>query len=194
MNRMLIVVALFGALCVAGSAVAQGPGGPGGGKKKAPSAAAAQAAAEQDDVKSLEAALQKLRSQLDDVEARLKKSKAAQEPEKKDGFKGFGPKGSQGPGGFGPGGADKKGFGPAFAPGSDGFKGFGKKGFGPGPDGFKGIGKKGFGPDNKDSFKGIVKKEEKAAPPGPVGSASIEDRLDRLLRELEEIRRELRQK
>jgi hypothetical protein len=158
MKRMLLVAALFAAVGRAASAVAQPPGGF---KKKGPPAA------EQNELKDLEALVQKLRAQLEDVETQLKKLKGAAE---KDAERPFGP-----PGGFG------------------GFKGkgfpFGKK------DAEKSKDEK--SPPEKEEGKKQFGKKGVGAPAGAPDkseASGVEERLDRLIRELEALRRDLKQK
>jgi hypothetical protein len=156
MKRMLTVIALFAAVCVARSAVAQGPGGFGFKKKGFPGAG------EADGIRKLTAELEKLRVQLDEVERLLKKAQGTPAKEtpsfgKWDGWKGFDKKGF----------AEWKGWGPPWA-GADWKKGFGPKDFG-------------------------QKKFERPAVGRPA-SSDIDERLDRLTRDLEELRRALKKR
>jgi hypothetical protein len=192
MKRMFLVLFLAATVSMAGTAMAQGPRGSGGFKKKGEAPAT-----EDGGVKKLESELDKLRRQLQELEQLLNKAKAAAakegqgkvreaiekkedkrsggSSEKKEGKKAGGDFERKEPKEFGPDGGparkERKGFGPG-----GGFEKKGRKDFGPGGD----IGKKdrkGFGPP----------------PGGPARPASVEERLDRILRELEDIRRELKQ-
>jgi hypothetical protein len=187
MKRMLLMIGLFAAVSVTGSALAQGPGG--FGKKKGPPAASAF-----DRLERIEGELAQIHRQLNKIEAILRQSRGSES-------KGFGP----GPWGFAKKAFDKKGFGWA--------KGFEKKGFG--PPGFdkkgfgwaKGFEKKGFGPpgfDKKDGWKGFEKKAfdnkpfEKKRDFSPPASGrtgpSIQEQLDQIQREIGELRRVLKKK
>jgi hypothetical protein len=196
MKRMFLVLVFAATIFMAGEAMGQGPGGS---KKKGGAPAVAD-----DGVQKLEGELAKLRGQLQELEELVNRAKAAAAAEgkakeskgkddkeaggiveKKEGTR-FGPGGfleKKEGGGFGPGGFDKKG--------GKGFGGFGKKdgkGFGPGGN----FGKKEGSPPTDD---GNADKKDRNRPGpaagGSAGPASIEKRLDRILRELEDIRREI---
>src|ERR1051325_741794 len=153
-----------------------------------------------DAVKSLQAELEKLREQIKEVQAKLAK---ASTPGAEFGRGGCG-RGGFGPGGFGPGKGDefyKKGGGKAFGPaGKDGPKmdpatvteryEFYKKLYDALPkEKGKGKGFEGKGKGFEGKFKGFEGKgKEKAGP----GASSIDARLDRLMREIEDLRKELR--
>jgi hypothetical protein len=171
MKRTLAVIAIFGSICLAGSAMAQGPGGPEGFKKKfGPGFSGANS------IQKLEAQMEKLSIQIRDLDAFVKKELGGSAHEGKghgrghgkSAWKGYGPphhhgrhgphahamKGHWGYGphhhGKGPGGPhgfDKewhRGYGPPHhgkEPGGQG--GFDKKASGSSAGGFE---KKGFGP------------------------------------------------
>jgi hypothetical protein len=157
--------------------------------------------------KGVQEEIERLRERLRELEGRLKKAKGddkGQRPDTKKGERGEAKKGEAKKGERPADKADdgraaafremreyidrklaeleRKGDRPATR---DGFGGFGKGGFGKG--GFGGpFGRGGFG-------MGFEKKDEKRQEPAARGS-DVEQRLDRLMRELEEIRRELRRK
>jgi hypothetical protein len=225
MKRMLAVIAVFGSICIAGTAVAQGSGGPGGFKKKfGPDASGGS-------IQRLEHQVEQLRLQILDLELYLKHGKSGWAKEGKgygrgrSGFekKGYGPPWGKGPGGFdkkgpwgygppgkGPGGPGfekkrPKGFGPppGKGPGGPGFDKKGPKGFGP-PSG-KGPGGPGFGPPpgadggfgafDKKAFNPPAGKMDKKAlnPPATAPkTATTQERLDQIIREIGELRRALK--
>lgn len=162
------------------------------------------------EIKKIEEELAQLMDQIKDVQAKLARLSAAvagkkgdeKAKEEKKGFEGRG-FGGFGPGGFGPGGFGKGGFGPG---------GFGRGGFGGrgGPDGMSEevikeryeFYKKLY-EESKSKAKDEAKKsgEQKQGfefkfkfkgPEGKKGSGEIEARIDRLIRELEEIRSDMK--
>jgi hypothetical protein len=161
--------ALVAGLCVAGSGTAQprpggsdrGPG-PNPGRPDGP------------DVRKLEAEMEKLSTQLKEVEARLARMQRAEAP--KDG-PGGDRRGDRGPG---PGG-DRPGFG-------------GGRGPGPGASGFQGFGR--FGPDGPrgpggDRGPGGGRGPAGPGRPGAGGPPDIGRRLDRIINELEQLKKDL---
>lgn len=158
------------------------------------------------EIKKIEEELAQLMDQIKDVQAKLARLSAAVAAKKgeekgKEEKKGF--EGGRGFGGFGPGGFGKGGFGPG---------GFGRGGFGGrgGPDGMSEevikeryeFYKKLY-EESKSKAKDEAKKsgEQKQGfefkfkfkgPEGKKGSGEIEARIDRLIRELEEIRSDMK--
>jgi hypothetical protein len=162
------------------------------------------------DIKKLEDDLAQLMDKVKDTKAKLDKAREGGDQKKDFGKQGFEGKGfgGFGRGGFGPGG---------FGKGKGGFGGFGGKGFegkkgsekldpetvkeryeyykklydelpkekskGDGKKGPPFEGKKGFPFEGKKGFGG-----------GPGGGGSVEARIDRLIRELEQLRSELNAK
>jgi hypothetical protein len=175
MKRMLAVIAVFGSVCLAGSAVAQGPVGGGGFKKKFGPEASGTGS-----IQKLERQVEALRIQIRDLEIYLKRGAAKEGRGYGRGWgsstrRGYGPPArgwpgasrgydKKGPWGYGPAAGrewwkeygGKKGpwaYGPPPGKGPGGPGGFdkkGPKGFGPppgkGPAGAGGFDKKGFGP------------------------------------------------
>jgi hypothetical protein len=196
MTRMFLVLALATAVSMAGTAMAQGPRGSSGFKKKGEAPAA-----EDEGVKKLESELNKLRTQLYELEQLVSKAKAAAAKEgqgkarggpgdslekkegkrpggsfqKKEGKKAGDDLESKEPKNFGPEGGPENKDRKAFGPGGS-LEKKDRKDFGPGGD-FGKKERKGFGPPLG----------------GPARPASVEERLDRILRELEAIRRDLKQ-
>jgi len=125
--------------------------------------AAAQPPAGRDSVKKLEADVEKLRTQLDELEARLKKMK----------------------------GADAKTTGKEFG-------GMGWGGNFGGPWGRGGWGSGGWGGKmDPEQMKKMMEADGKGGDSRPAsgsGATDLERRLDRVLTEIEELRRELRRK
>ncbi len=193
MIRMLLVVALFGAVALAGSALAQGPGGPGGfGKKKGPPGASGS-----EGIRRIEDELAQIHQQLDRIEALLKEAHSA---ERKGGWaKGWEKKGFHGGSkGFAKRGAwargwERKGFGgpPGFARRGGWAKGWEKKGFGPHGFAKKGFGKKAF--EKKEGDRDFEKKKAFGPPAeGRPSSSSIQERLEQIQQEIGELRRVLK--
>jgi translation initiation factor IF-2 len=168
MRRLICVTALTVGLCLAGTTTAQPrPGGPDRGRGDGP------------DVKKLEAELEKLSAQLKDLDARLSKMQQANAP--KDGPRGDRSTTGPGPGGRqagGRGGDDRPG------PGFGGGRGFGPEGgrafdrFAPGGPRGPGGGPGARGPGGRRG-------------PGTGGPPDIGRRLDRIIDELERLKKDL---
>ena len=139
------------------------------------------------DLKKLEADLNKLREQVKEAEAKLARAKEAPGNRFEGKKKGF----DKGPPGFEKKGFDKKDFG-------KGFGGFGK---GPGkmdPDIIKTkyeFYKKLYGDSKRETARPSASPFGTGKGPGGFGgSRSLEARIDRLIQELEELRKEVRRK
>lgn len=173
MRRLICVIALSAGLCVAGTAAAQPrPGGPGPDRKDGP------------DVRRLEAQLERLSGQLKEMETRLARMQSPPAPRDeprgggaadrgpRSGGPPFGRLGDRGPG------APFSGRGPGFGRGEQGIGRFGPDGpRGSGsPGGLRGPGAGGSGGDRG---------------PGAGASPDIARRLDRIINELEELKRDL---
>ena len=177
MRRLMF--ALVAGLCVAGSGTAQprpggsdrGPG-PNPGRPDGP------------DVRKLEAEMEKLSTQLKEVEARLARMQRAEAPKDgpggdRRGDRGPGPGGDR-PRAGGPGG-DRPGFG-------------GGRGPGPGASGFQGFGR--FGPDGPrgpggDRGPGRPGGDGPGRGPGAGGPPDMGRRLDHIINELEQLKKDL---
>jgi hypothetical protein len=176
MRRIMYVAALTAGLCVAGSSPAQpGPGGPRG-RGDGP------------DVRSLQSQLEKLTAQVKELEAKLARVEDSkdrgrpaagdrQEPKER----------------TRPGTGERRGPGPDFGPGRGGppferFRDGDRRGpgFG-GPGRFGPPGPSRFGPDGPRGRDG-----DRAPMPREVGSsAEVNRRIDRIIGELEQLKREL---
>jgi hypothetical protein len=187
MRRLLSLTALSIGLCVAGSATAQPrPGGPDRGRGDGP------------DLRRLEVQLEQLNAKLNELEGRL--ARMQQGPTRKDG------PGAERPGDRGPGpggerprfagpGGDRPGFGGGRGPGPGGM---GVDRFGPDGPGGMGVGR--FGPDDpRGPGAGGPRGPGAGGPggpggprgPGAGGSPDIGRRIDRIINELEQLKRDL---
>jgi hypothetical protein len=168
MRRLIYATALTAGLCLAGTTTAQPrPGGPDRGRGDGP------------DVRKLEAELEKLSAQLQELDARLSRLQQVNVP--KDGPRGERSATGPGPGGRlagRPGGDDRPGpgFGGGRGPGPEGGRAFG--GFAPGGPRGPGGGPGARGPGGRRG-------------PGAGGPPDIGRRLDRIIGELEELKRDL---
>lgn len=162
MRPMLYLAAATVGLCVAGTGTAQPrPGGPDRGRP------------EGSDMRRLEAQLEQLTAKLNELDARLARLQRAPAP--KDGPRSERPDGPgrDRPRFVGPGG-DRPGFGGGRGPGPGGM-GFGRFG----PDGPRGPGERGPGGPGGPGR------------PGAGGSPDVARRIDRIINELEELKKDL---
>jgi hypothetical protein len=164
----------------------------------------AQGPSPKDSVKKLQAELDALKLRIKDVEALLEKAKS--ESDKKPGF-GKGKGKGRGPGGFGPPGKGKGpgefGKGPWSKPGEFGKPGFGPRGFGKGPGPrpgeygmglWKKPGEYGRGPWGDSWGRKGFRPPDRTGDPrtASVSNAEILRTLNHILREIEDLRRQLR--
>jgi len=166
MRRLMYLTAVTVGLCVAGTGTAQPrPGGPDRGRPDG------------SDLRRLEARLEQLTAKLDELDARLARMQRAPDP--KDGSRSERPddRGRDRPRFAGPGG-DRPGFGGGRGPGPGGM-GFGRFG----PDGLRGPGggPGGRGPGGPGG----------PGRPGAGESPDVARRIDRIINELEELKKEL---
>jgi hypothetical protein len=163
---MMYLAAAAVGLCLAGSALAQPDRGPT--PRPAPKAGA--------DMRKLEADLEQLSARLNELEARLARMQQPNRPAPKDG----------GPGRAGPG---RPGFGTGIGPAPKDGPGFGRRLGQPGPSGFRVPDRGGFGMPGMGEPRGFG--GGRAGGPGAGPNPDVARRLDRIISELEQLKRDL---